>query len=106
MGVKLHIEELVLQGFAPRDRHRIAGAMQLELARLMNENGVTASRENDISLDRLQGGTFRVKAGAKPEATGSEIARAVFRNLPQQTRPPVTISARVPAPPSKGGRKG
>lgn len=105
MGVKLHIEELVLHGFAPRDRHRIAGAMQLELARLMSEDSLAASRQNHISLDRLQSRTFRVKAGAKPEATGSEIARAIFKNLQQQARVSTINSARILSPRWQGGRK-
>jgi hypothetical protein len=105
MGVKLHIEEFVLHGFAPRDRHRIARAMQLELARLMGENSLTTSHRNHISLDRPQGSTFRVKAGAKPEATGSEIARAVFKNLRQQARVSAINSTPMPSLGQQGGGK-
>ena len=39
MGIELHIEELVLHGFAARDRQRIAAAVQLELSRLMGTAG-------------------------------------------------------------------
>ena len=82
MGIELHIEELVLRGFAPQDRHAIADAMQLELSRLLS-----ASARLDLALEfpsRLDGGAFKVKAGARPQTTGREIARAVFRSLRSQ----------------------
>ena len=34
MNIQLHIEELLLDGFDPRDRRRIADALERELARL------------------------------------------------------------------------
>jgi hypothetical protein len=33
--IRLHINELVLHGFDPRDRHAIADAVRLELARII-----------------------------------------------------------------------
>ena len=86
MGVELHIEELVLHGFAARDRHRIAGAVQLELTRLMSESRLPASRQTLINLERLQGSTFQVKGGAKPEATGAQIARTVVIGIHDEHR--------------------
>jgi hypothetical protein len=79
--VEIHIEELVLHGFGSGDRRRIANAVQQELVRLMTAQTLPASRENQLSLDRIQGGTFRVSPGSKPHAIGSQIARAVHRNL-------------------------
>jgi hypothetical protein len=34
-SINLHIEELVLHGFAPGDRHRISEAVEQELTRLI-----------------------------------------------------------------------
>lgn len=81
--VKVHIEELVLHGFAPGDRYRIASAVERELARLMGEGGLPGSPGNPLTLGRINGGAFKVTAGAKPQAAGTEIARAVFRSLRQ-----------------------
>jgi len=39
--IHLHIEELVLHGFAPGDRHQISEAMQQELTRLISEKNIS-----------------------------------------------------------------
>jgi hypothetical protein len=100
-SVHVHIEELVLHGFAPGDRHRIATAVESELARLMNEEGVPKFRENPPALDRISGGAFSVKAGAKPQAAGTDIARAVFRSLRQSARASTRAQGVQPV---RGGR--
>ncbi len=84
-AIELHIEELVLHGFPAGERHRIAAAMEQELGRLVAAQGLTGVRQS-IELERVQGGVMRVVAGQKPQATGVQIARSVFRNLRQQTR--------------------
>ena len=42
-NIELHIEELVLHGFAPKDRYTIGEAVQRELSRLFAEQGVHSS---------------------------------------------------------------
>lgn len=81
MGVKhrdvtISIDELVLDGFPPGDRHRIAASVSAELARLVAERGVPAG---------LAGGgagapDMAVSIGALggPERTGAEVARAIY----------------------------
>jgi hypothetical protein len=91
--VEVHIEELVLHGFPPGDRHRIASALVHELQRLIGESGLPGFPENRPAPRRINGGAFKVEAGAKPQAAGVEIARAVFRGLRQHTR----ASAHAPA---------
>lgn len=96
MGLDLHIEELVLHGFAPQDRHAIADAVQLELSRMLS---ATARQDGAREFPaRLDGGTFQVKAGARPQTTGREIARAVFRSLRPQ-------AGAAGASAGKGGRR-
>jgi hypothetical protein len=79
MNVELHIEELVLHGFDPRDRHGIADAVQQELARLVAERGLSAIRApGDVA--RLDGGTIELDA-ARGSVAGAPIARAVHSTL-------------------------
>lgn len=85
MGVELHIGELVLHGFAARDRHSIAKELETELARLIGEGSLPGAREH-LSAERMHAGAFKVPAGAKPQAAGAQIAQAVYRSLRQQTR--------------------
>ena len=101
-SVSVHIEELVLHGFAPGDRHRIAHAVESELARLIGQRGAPAWYQNPPMIERINGGAFQLKVAAKPQATGTEIAEAVFRSLRQHAR----VSARSPLTrPGRGGRR-
>ncbi|MEI2579944.1 hypothetical protein [Scytonema sp. PRP1] len=82
-NIELHIEELVLHGFARQDRYRIGDAIQQELTRLLNEQGVPPSVAGSGEIARLDAGTFEVKAGAKPEAIGVQVAQAIYGGLGQ-----------------------
>jgi len=82
--VKVHIEELVLQGFAPGDRHRIAAAVKEELSRLIIAEGVPASTENLGAMARLDAGAIQIRAGTSARATGARIGRAVYNSLRAQ----------------------
>jgi hypothetical protein len=85
--VHVHIDELRLDGFDPRDRHGIAGALQRELARLFREHADRAARpggeafEAPEDADRIDGGSFAFRAGESPHRIGVAIARATFRGL-------------------------
>jgi hypothetical protein len=101
MGIDLHIEELVLHGFAARDRHKIAEAVQIELTHLLSAQAQANFLKGSISLERINGGAFKVQAGGKPQSAGIEIARAVFRSLRQHAR--ISASA-ARTRPGIGGR--
>ena len=80
-NVELHIEELVLRGFAPGDRHRIGEAVERELARLFDEQGVPTSLPWASDVARLDGGAFEVAHGSKSEAVGVQVAQAIYGGL-------------------------
>jgi hypothetical protein len=77
--IDLHIEELVLDGFPPGDRHRIGAALVRELTRLLTERGVDSIGQGEAA--RLDGGTFEMQPGGRPERTGVQIAQSVFRGM-------------------------
>ncbi|MGH6611939.1 MAG: hypothetical protein ACRECQ_16975 [Burkholderiaceae bacterium] len=79
--IELHIEELVLHGFAPRDRSRIGEAVERELARLFAEHGTPPSLTQGSEVANLDGGAFEVEPGAKPKAIGAQVARTVYGGL-------------------------
>lgn len=97
--IEVHIEELVLHGFAPADRHRIAEVVEQELARLLREGMAVSSAH--ARLDRIDVGAFQVKAGAKAQATGALIAQAVFRGLQESVGTPSALPLSRPV---SGGR--
>jgi hypothetical protein len=80
-AIEVHIEELVLDGFARRDRLAIADAVEAELTRLIAEGGVGALGERQASVERVQAGSFRAEAGARGAAIGAETAKAVFGGI-------------------------
>jgi hypothetical protein len=79
--IQVHIDELVLHGFAARDRHKIAAALEHELARLMSGGSLLRLRQSPPAVGQVNGGAFKVKAGARPQVAGAQIARAVFQSL-------------------------
>jgi hypothetical protein len=81
--IHLHIEELVLHGFPSSDRHRIGEAMQRELTRLFTEGRMPPSLAKSAEIDQLNAGSFQTTGTARPEATGTQVARAVFGGLKQ-----------------------
>ena len=81
--IHLHIEELVLHGFPTGDRQRIGEALRRELTRLFIEGRTPPALAKSTEIDRLNGGSFQTTGTARPEATGTQVARAVFGGLNQ-----------------------
>lgn len=80
-NIELHIEELVLRGFAPGDRYRITGAVERQLAHLLATGGVGPALAQGGAVDRLDGGTFDVAPGSSAETVGGQVAQAVYGGL-------------------------
>jgi hypothetical protein len=87
-NIKLHIEELVLHGFAPGDRYTIADAVERELARLLTERfspitaeGIAQSSVHRPANSQLDAGTFQVAPGSRSDSIGLQIAQAVHGGL-------------------------
>lgn len=80
-NIELHIEELVLHGFAPGDRYRIGAGVEAELARLFAEQGSLPSLAQGGEVAYLDAGAFEAAPGSRAEAIGIQVARAVFEGL-------------------------
>jgi hypothetical protein len=80
-NVALRIDELVLHGFAPGDRQRIAAAVQREMTRLVAAGGVPQAWT--ASPPALRGQPLAAPHGAGPHAIGAAIARSVYGGLPR-----------------------
>jgi len=84
-NIKLHIEELVLHGFAPGDRYAIADAVELELSRLLTEHfaepGYSALLTSNTAAARLDAGAFQVDPRSRTNSIGTQIAQAVHGGL-------------------------
>lgn len=83
MNIEIHIEELVLHGFAPGDRYCLGAAVELELARLFAERGVPPSLAQGAEFADMGGGAFEMAPGSRSEAIGAQVAQAVYGGLPR-----------------------
>jgi hypothetical protein len=81
--IDLYIEELVLHGVNPADRHRIGDTIERELARLMRERGLPPVGTYDGNIPRLDGGVRPIASAASGTTVGNQIARAVYEGLDQ-----------------------
>ena len=79
--IELHIEELVLDGFAPGDRYGIADALERELTRLLTTHGLNPTQAARLEGTQLDAGTARLKPDSTPRTTGAEVARTVYGGL-------------------------
>jgi hypothetical protein len=76
----LHIEEMVLHGFAPGDRSRIGEAVQQELTRLFSE-GIPPALSQGGEIGSLDGGGFEMNDEMRAGAIGVQIAQSIYEGL-------------------------
>ena len=81
MNVKLHIEKLVLNGFARGDRMAIRLAVSRELSRLFTEQGVPPNFSQDALMSRLDAGAFSLAENSKPAAIGTQVAQNIYGGM-------------------------
>jgi hypothetical protein len=86
--LSLHIEELVLHGFASIDGDRIGQATQRELARLFVRHGVPRSLASGATVDLLDAGTLEMASASTPEPIGTKLARAIYGALSEENQNP------------------
>jgi hypothetical protein len=77
-NLNLHIDQLVLHGFAAGDRHSISAAIQQELTRLFTEQGVPRSLTQTSDLPQLNGGEIQITPRMQPSAIGVQIAQSLY----------------------------
>src|SRR6266487_2046782 len=83
-SIELHINELVLHGFAPADRRPLAESIERELRTLLtNEDFANAT---SLTVERTAGDSFQLEINRRHESAGTNIARAIYRGLRQCAR--------------------
>jgi hypothetical protein len=101
---ELEIDELVLEGFEPGERHAIAAAMERELTRLLSAGDAPlgAVRADGLSVESLDAGVFSLAVEARASAVGVAAARAVNRSLGTLTVETASIGTAPSAGPIAG----
>ncbi len=80
-SIELHIEELVLHGFAPGDRYATSDVVESELARLFSERGIPMSLRSESATDEIRDKTFNTAHNTRPRTIGRQIAQAVYQGF-------------------------
>ena len=79
--VEIHIEELVLHGFPPGDRYRIADALQQELTHLLEARTLPACPQDIVAVNQINAGTIRLNSGANARVIGGKAAHALHQGI-------------------------
>ena len=61
--------------------YRIAEAVERDLARLLAERGLPPTLNSDLHVPLVDAGTYGYTPSAPAEATGAQVARAVYEGL-------------------------
>lgn len=77
-SLEVHIEELVLHGFAPAERYLIGEAVERELTRLFTERGAPPAIKRGGEFARLDGGAFEARPGSNSKTIGAQLANAIY----------------------------
>ncbi len=96
--LELHIDELVLHGFASGDRHRIGDALERELARLLADRGLPSAGASSVFLEKVDAGAFKVPPGSRAQSIGTQLAQKVHQQISLSKNEP---SRRPPAKPDR-----
>jgi hypothetical protein len=78
--VEILIDELVLHGFSPADRHAIGNALTLELQQLV-ATGHAGELTGLKDMSSIRAGNISIKQDTKPTMIGTQIAGAVHGSL-------------------------
>lgn len=79
--IEVRVDELVLHGIAPGDRHPIADALERELGRLFAVTALSARLLEGGDVARLDAGAVPMTAGAPAGTLGARVAQTVFGGL-------------------------
>jgi hypothetical protein len=78
-NVELNIEELVIRGVSPRDRHGIVQEIEQELTRLINEGGMPPAFGTPVDKERPRASTKSQRI--QNESVAKQIARDIYQGL-------------------------
>jgi hypothetical protein len=80
-SIELHIEELVLHGLSGYDSVQLGEAVQREVVRLLQAQGLPAGLAAEATIGRLDAGSFTLAADARAASVGIGIAQAIYQNI-------------------------
>lgn len=83
MNIELHIDRLVLEGLPLESRHgpHLRQAIESELHRLLQAQGLSADLQTRQSLRRVQAPTIQLGGSEQPQSLGQQIAQSIYSGI-------------------------
>ena len=84
MNINLHIERLILDGLPFEARHRAAlqAEIEIELARLLTENGIAANwQSSGGAVPTVHAGAIQMTTQSSPAEIGRQIAGSIYGSI-------------------------
>jgi biotin operon repressor len=83
MNINLHIERLILDGLPIESRQGtlVKEAVEAELMRLLEQNGLSANLQAGGAFPSLQTQSVNLTAEKNPALSGEQIAQAVYGRI-------------------------
>jgi hypothetical protein len=77
-SIELHVEEVVLHGFAEIERRPIGEAFERELTRLAAKSGAPLAAWGNHEIEHLNWGTFELTPDSTADAIGVHLAARLY----------------------------
>jgi hypothetical protein len=81
MDLELHIEQLVLHGFAPEVAHHLGEVVQHELQRLLAQRAGAPTFAASHEVARIDAGAVAVEPGSGAQQVGAALAQAIYAGM-------------------------
>lgn len=83
--IEVHIDELVLHGFSPHDRHQIGDAVRMAIFNQLSESGLHGKLTEGGFTPYINAGTITLNATQKPAMIGSNIGDAIYKGFSNES---------------------
>ena len=83
MNIHIYIDRLILDGL-PITRSQgplVQAAVEAELARLFNENGMAETLQTSIAVPSVRANGMQLASGSNPAQMGTQIAQSVYSGI-------------------------
>lgn len=83
MNINLHIERLILDGLPFEARHHatIQAEIEIELARLLNENNIAANWQSDGAVSSVTADAIQLTAQSSTVQIARQIAGSIYGSM-------------------------
>lgn len=79
--IELQIDQLILHGFDRIDRRQVGSAVERELTRLINEQGLPSSLNQTRTIGNINVGEFKTGQSTGTNSVGTQVAQKIYGGM-------------------------